>query len=76
MAARLRPLQAHPDTPQPLVRSFSAGAGRQGATLSFEYRVSGELEQLRLPAHGTARRRDGLWRHSCFEAFIAAAGTP
>jgi hypothetical protein len=74
MAAQLRPLQPHPDTPQPLVQSLSAGAERQAATLVFEYRLSGELALLRLPPLEPSRRGDGLWRHSCFEAFIAAPG--
>lgn len=72
MAARLSALQPHPDTPQPRVRSLDAAVERHGAGLAFEYRLAGDLGALRLPAFEALRRRDGLWRHSCFEAFVAA----
>jgi hypothetical protein len=73
MAAHLSALQPHSDTPQPLVRSLSAGAARSPVGLRFEYRLSGKLGELALPAVGSGRRRDGLWRHSCFEAFVVRA---
>jgi hypothetical protein len=38
--------------------------------LSLEYRLVGELPLLRLPEPRPPVRSDGLWRHSCFEAFI------
>jgi hypothetical protein len=74
MAARLSALQPHPDSPEPRVQHLSAGAERRAVTLVFEYRLCGELAALRLPPLEPLQRRDGLWRHSCFEAFIAAAG--
>jgi hypothetical protein len=79
MAALLSTLQPHPDTPQPLVRALRAGAVRRPDTLVFEYQLSGELSRLSLPvpsASPSGSRRDGLWRHSCFEAFIARPGAP
>lgn len=76
MAAHLSALQPHPDTPQPLVRGLCASAERSPVGLLFEYRLSGNLEALALPAAGSGGRRDGLWRHSCFEAFVTRASAP
>jgi hypothetical protein len=42
--------------------------------LSLEFRLRGDLEQLRFPEPRAPVRADGLWRHSCFEVFIRAAG--
>jgi hypothetical protein len=33
------------------------------------------MARLRVPQASAGRRADGLWRHTCFEAFIATAGT-
>lgn len=43
---------------------------RSGDLLRLDYRVSGRIGGLRLPPAGPPERRDGLWRHSCFEAFL------
>ena len=43
------------------------GSGR----ISFRYRVRGDAHRIRLPARGKSERSDGLWRHTCFEAFVA-----
>ena len=34
------------------------------------YFVTGEISDLRFPAAVAAARTEGLWRHTCFEAFI------
>jgi hypothetical protein len=39
--------------------------------LLFRWQVDGDLGWLVVPAPATRRREDGLWRHICFEAFIA-----
>ena len=72
--ARLR-LQPHPTTPCPALDSLwvdlhwlPAGA------LALRYELRGALADLRLPAPSPApAATDGLWRHSCLEAFVGAA---
>lgn len=58
------------------VRSLSASVGAlPPGRLVFEYRLEGDLARLRLPPAGAAQRLDGLWKHTCFEAFVAVTGT-
>jgi len=38
------------------------------------YTLEGDLTRLRVPQPHDGQRADGLWRHTCFEAFIAAPG--
>jgi hypothetical protein len=60
---------------QDLVQELSVAVARPGADLlSLTYRLSGDLEALRLPGSHPSVRTDGLWRHSCFEAFIGRPG--
>jgi hypothetical protein len=44
--------------------------------LQLTYRLLGDLDALQLPEPRAAVRTDGLWRHSCFEAFIGHAAAP
>jgi hypothetical protein len=44
---------------------------RAPGCLTLRWEVSGELGWLVVPAPGPRRREDGLWRHTCCEAFIA-----
>ncbi len=44
--------------------------------LKFDYVVSGPIADLLIPAKADPGRTDNLWQHSCFEAFIAQAGSP
>ena len=46
-----------------------------GRKLALQYRLLGNVSRLRLPAARPAGRADGLWRHSCCEAFVRQAGT-
>ena len=62
----------HPHTPARSVRSLDVALGFDDAgALRLEYRLTAELRALRVPAVAAAARRDGLWRHTCFEAFFA-----
>jgi len=65
-------LLPHPATPCAAVRRITAELEPAGARgeLGIRYRVEGDIDRLRLPLPGTARRRDELWQHSCFEAFL------
>jgi hypothetical protein len=42
--------------------------------LALNYRLSGDIARLLLPAPQLPSRADDLWRHTCCEAFIAVAG--
>jgi hypothetical protein len=49
----------------------------EGATLRLHYRLEADLgsaaSALLLPPPGPPSRRDGLWQHTCLEAFLAPA---
>lgn len=46
------------------------------ASLVLRYHLQGDLTQLIIPAAQTPAVVDGLWEHTCFEAFLAEANTP
>jgi len=47
-----------------------------GGFVTVTYVLDGSADLLRVPLPKPARRVDGLWRHTCFEAFVAVKGTP
>ncbi len=70
-------LAPHPSTPCEAVRSIEVLVARApGGGLELLYGVEGDLERIRLPAAASPRRADGLWRHTCFEAFVAREPGP
>lgn len=71
-------LTPYPATPCPAI---SACAVRYECSptgfLSLEYRLEGTLAELSIPGeHPAPGRRDELWRHTCFEAFITQGEGP
>lgn len=44
--------------------------------LRLEYRLHGAIDTLRLPPPEAPQAADGLWQHTCCEAFVAVAGEP
>lgn len=64
-------LKPHPDTPCAAVREIAVEAVRGGGSLALVFAVSGDIEAILLPAAGSRQRADDLWKHTCFEAFIA-----
>src|SRR5690349_3558371 len=65
---------SEPGALQGLVEDLSVDVTRLNGKLVLLYRLSADLEALRLPEPHPAVRTDGLWRHTCFEAFIGHAG--
>ena len=70
-----------PGVQQDVVRELSVLVTRpERGQLQLAYRLIADLDALQLPeprpAGVAAARTDGLWRHSCFEAFIGHAGAP
>ena len=74
-------LLAHPAS-QPgeardLVEELSVKVTRPSRdSLTLQYRLEGALNSLRMPEPRPAVRSDGLWRHTCFEAFIGHGSAP
>ena len=65
----------HPTTPTPAIHRFEADARRLAdGSLAFIYELRGELSTLQIPPRRDDSRVDGLWQHSCFEAFVAVQG--
>ena len=66
---------SEPGSQADLVHDLSVAIARLSADrLRLTYRLCADLEHLRLPEVHPAVRTDGLWRHTCFEAFIGHSG--
>jgi hypothetical protein len=68
------PLVPHPTTPERAWRVAAAAERTAGGELQLRYRLDGALAGVRIPRPGSLRRGDELWKHTCFEAFVAAEG--
>jgi hypothetical protein len=44
--------------------------------MRLRFQLEGEMNALRIPEEAEAGFTDGLWQHTCFEAFIATADSP
>lgn len=72
-----RTLNPHTDCPtQPPLRIHVDVAAATGRALRIRYRLLGDLSRIRLPVGAAPGRADGLWRHTCFEAFLAGEDFP
>ena len=65
-------LLPHPSSACAGIRRFHAAIefGPSRDELRISFRIDGAIGQLRLPDRSSALRADGLWQHSCFEAFV------
>jgi hypothetical protein len=71
----MRRLTRHPDSPSEAVTEIRAEAVRQGpGGLALTYRLADAPGQLVIPPPAEPLRTDGLWRHTCFEAFVRLPG--
>ncbi len=70
------PLHRHPATAGPAGQALTVDYALGPLGLALNYRFRGDPAAVRLPARQAAGPADGLWRHTCCEAFAAAAGAP
>ena len=64
-------LKLHPDSICEAVIGIEVGVERpHPGALVLHYLVTGTIGELRLPQPARALRRDELWKHTCFEAFV------
>ena len=65
-------LIAHPESTSDAVSAIEVEVSRPSPRqLVLRYLVSGNTAALRMPPPRPPERRDGLWEHTCFEAFLA-----
>lgn len=71
------PLLCHPRSPTAHVRGLTVRITELDHNqLRLQYRLEGDLSQIRIPSSEASLRTDDLWRHTCFEAFLMDASTP
>lgn len=70
-------LICHPAAVCPAVVSIDVRvASTADGGLWLGYRLSGRIAGIVLPLPAPAGPADGLWEHTCFEAFVGIAGDP
>src|SRR6266403_4160156 len=70
-------LTAHPSTRNEAVRSLGVQLrAEEPGILVFRYLLDADMSRVRVPLAGAGRRADTLWKHTCFEAFVAPADAP
>jgi hypothetical protein len=68
-------LRCHPSTRPEAVRAIQVLVRRSAdAELRMTFRLDGDIPRIRVPSPGVPRIATQLWRHTCFEAFIAVEG--
>jgi hypothetical protein len=68
-------LQPHPATPCPAIHTLNVTVERLAdGSLRLRYTLRGDITQVRIPAPQPPVFTDGLWQHTCFEAFVAVKG--
>jgi hypothetical protein len=68
-------LQCHPAAPVGIPLALSVAVSLNSTGLQLRYVTTGNCAALRIP-HATEKPgpADGLWRHTCLEAFVAVEG--
>lgn len=68
-------LQLHPDSRCDAVTGIDVELFRpRPGALALRYAVVGAIPELALPPALGPERADGLWQHTCFEAFVRSLG--
>jgi len=67
-------LTAHASSPNDAVRSLAVQLRvEEPDILVFHYSLNADMSRVRVALSGAGGRADALWKHTCFEAFVAPA---
>ena len=70
-------LTAHPSTPSDAVHGLGVQLrAEEPDILVFQFSLDADMCRVRVPQSGAGGRADALWKHTCFEAFVAPADAP
>jgi len=70
-------LRCHSSARSETVRAVEVRIRRSAsAELQMTFRIDGDIRRIRVPPPAVPRIATQLWRHTCFEAFIAVEGQP
>jgi hypothetical protein len=70
-------LACHHQTPSQAIRAIDVVVdGAPGGILTLAFALEGDFYGLRIPESRPPGRTGGLWRHTCFEAFVMAEEGP
>jgi len=76
-AARPISLVCHPRNSTEIKQMISVSAiVTAGDVVRLAFAMQGDFARLRIPPARAPRRAEGLWRHTCFEAFVMANSGP
>ncbi len=65
-------LSAHPLTPCDNIERLAVEAHvTAGVDFILDYLLEADMSKVRIPSRQSPRRSDGLWKHTCFEMFVA-----
>ncbi len=67
-------LTCHPSKPTDVVRAIGVFVRRTEPVVEMTFRIEGDIPRLRIPPRGVVSIGTDLWRHTCFEAFVAIDG--
>jgi hypothetical protein len=67
-------LVPHPTTPSKAVRAIDVAINRLDSLLTLRYTATGNIDALEIAPLTAPTRTDELWRGTCFELFLQAAG--
>ncbi|HEY7799082.1 MAG TPA: DOMON-like domain-containing protein [Hyphomonadaceae bacterium] len=64
-------LKLHPDSSSKAVKSVTVDVTRPHlSTLALHYVAEGDIAGVVIPPSTVSKRRDELWKHTCFEVFL------
>jgi hypothetical protein len=72
----LNALVCHPAASATGIASLAVSVDYQANGLALSFHLTGEPQRIRLPRPAAATQADGLWQHTCCEAFIATNASP